>query len=148
VVGADNRSPGDSAPRPVPPGRALTSREACLRALRVHARLFRLVADEPDLGAAIDFELGRSALRRLAAAEPWVIGPRAAAELRALIEAAERVDDPRTADTQFHGFYGRVLVPLERRLGRPPALTGGARRRAGDARPAAAPASPPGTRHA
>lgn len=95
---------------------APTSRELCLRALRVYEHLCRLIdCDEPDLGANVTFTRGRVLLLRLAATESWSVDPDDGAALLAYLDTAERVSDPRIADAWFFSFAEEVLHRLERR---------------------------------
>jgi hypothetical protein len=98
----------DSDPSATP---IVTSRQLAQLAIRVHERLFRLLAgDEPDLGANVVFTLGRASLSRIAAIEPSVVQAAAAAEATELIEAAGRVADPRTAEAWFYSFPEQVIA--------------------------------------
>lgn len=110
-----------------------TSEELCHRALRALQRLYCLTdADEPDLAANVTFTVGRVTLLRFAAANPWPVGGDAGAAAIAHIEAAERVNDPRTAEAWFTTFVDEVLGFLERRGRGGPHLGRRPSRRRGD----------------
>lgn len=91
-----------------------TADEICRRALHALQRLYCLTdADEPDLSANVTFTVGRVMLLRFAAGNRGPVGSDRRTAVIAHIEAAERVNDPRTAEAWFTTFVEGVLGLLE-----------------------------------